>query len=68
MLALQLCDKFVSFQHETKTFSTTLIDDLEPAIDDADYEVQKRFNSALRIRVFRSDLMDQPSSSGENLK
>jgi len=49
-------------------YTNFVTDDLEPAIDDADYEVQKRFNSALRIRVFRSDLMDQPSSSGENLK
>lgn len=39
-------------------FST---DDLEPAADDADYEIQKRFNSALRIRVFCKDLLEVPS-------
>lgn len=33
-------------------------DDLEPAADDADYEIQKRFNSALRIRVFRTNLFE----------
>ena len=32
------------------------VDDLEPVDDDADYDVQKRLNSALRIRVFRQDL------------
>ncbi|CAG9773761.1 unnamed protein product [Ceutorhynchus assimilis] len=63
LLALQVCERHVSYQHETKTYTTTLIDDLEPTVDDADYELQKRFNSGLRIRVFRSDLLEQPSTS-----
>lgn len=37
---------------------TCFLDDLEPAVDDADYEIQKRFNSALRIRVFKTDLLE----------
>lgn len=37
------------------------IDDLEPAADDADYEIQKRFNSAIRIRVFRTNLVEDTS-------
>ncbi|ENN75972.1 hypothetical protein YQE_07506, partial [Dendroctonus ponderosae] len=63
LLALQLCEKHISYQYHTKTFSTTLIDDLEPVVDDADYEMQKRFNSALRIRVFRTDLLKQAGGS-----
>ncbi|XP_066250405.1 ribonuclease P protein subunit p20-like isoform X1 [Euwallacea similis] len=61
LLALQLCERHVSYQHDTKTFSTTLIDDLEPAVDDADYEMQRRFNSALRIRVFPTNPLDLTS-------
>ncbi|XP_050299914.1 ribonuclease P protein subunit p20-like isoform X1 [Anthonomus grandis grandis] len=64
LLALQVAEKFVAYQFETNTFSTTLIDDLEPTIDEEDYELQKRFNSALRIRIFRTDPLDlQPSTS-----
>lgn len=61
LLALQICEEHVAFNIETTTFSTELIDDLEPAADDADYEIQKRFNSALRIRVFCKDLLDVSS-------
>lgn len=32
-------------------------DDLEPAADNADYEIQKRCNSALRIRVYDCQLL-----------
>lgn len=55
LLTLQLCERHITYQYQSKTFSTTLIDDLEPAADDADYEMQRRFNSALRIRIFRTD-------------
>ncbi|KAF7273286.1 ribonuclease P protein subunit p20 [Rhynchophorus ferrugineus] len=58
LLALQITEKHISYQIDTNTFSTTLIDDLEPAVDDVDYEIQKRFNSALRIRVFKTDLLE----------
>ncbi|KAJ8942029.1 hypothetical protein NQ318_002783 [Aromia moschata] len=58
LLALQLCERHIAFDIHTNTLSTELIDDLEPAVDEADYEIQKRFNSALRIRVFRSNLVE----------
>lgn len=59
LLALQVCEKHVAFQVDAKTFTTELLDDLEPATDDADYEIQRRNNSALRIRLFRADLPPQ---------
>ncbi|XP_018562174.1 ribonuclease P protein subunit p20 [Anoplophora glabripennis] len=60
LLALQLCEHHVAYKIYTNTLSTELIDDLEPAVDDADYDIQKRFNSALRIRIFRSDPLETP--------
>jgi len=63
LLALQVCEKHIAYNCDTKTFSTALIDDLEPAADDEDYEMRRRFNSALRIRVFRTDLLDRPGST-----
>lgn len=36
-----------------------VLDDLEPATDEVDYEIQKRHNSALKIRVFRADPLEQ---------
>lgn len=62
LLALQLCERHIAYQYHTKTFSTALIDDLEPAADDVDYEIQRRFNSALRIRIFRPDPLETRSS------
>lgn len=56
LLALQFCEKHCTFQIDAKTFTTELLDDLEPATDDADYEIQRRNNSALRIRIFRKTL------------
>lgn len=41
--------------------SVWFLDDLEPAADDVDYEIQKRFNSALRIRVFSTNLLEDSS-------
>ncbi|GJQ72168.1 form3 [Trypoxylus dichotomus] len=41
ILALQLCDKYPPYKITTNTLTTELIDDLEPAADDADYEIQK---------------------------
>nr|CAH7761254.1 unnamed protein product [Callosobruchus chinensis] len=55
LLALQICEQHVSYKIDTNTFSTELTDDLEPATDNADYQIQKRFNSALRIRLFCSN-------------
>lgn len=36
-----------------------VLDDLEPANDEADYEIQRRNNSALKIKVFRTDPLEQ---------
>ncbi|XP_028143084.2 ribonuclease P protein subunit p20 isoform X1 [Diabrotica virgifera virgifera] len=54
LLALQLCEEHITYKVSTSTLTTELLDDLEPSVDDADYEIQKRFNSALRIRVYNS--------------
>lgn len=56
LLSLQFCEKHVAFKIDANTFTTELLDDLEPATDDADYEIQRRNNSALRIRLFRDPL------------
>ncbi|CAH0563995.1 unnamed protein product [Brassicogethes aeneus] len=58
LLALQICEEHSDFELHTNTLTTELIDDLEPAADDADYEIQKRFNSALRIKLSRKDLLE----------
>ncbi|KAG7214107.1 hypothetical protein KM043_001465 [Ampulex compressa] len=53
-LALQLRDiHYESVELDVKTSTVSLIDDLEPLIDDADYETNVRCNSAIHIRVFR---------------
>ncbi|XP_017783323.1 PREDICTED: ribonuclease P protein subunit p20 [Nicrophorus vespilloides] len=57
LLALQICEKHISYDCATETLTTNLIDDLEPATDDADYELVRRQNSALRIRIFKKDLL-----------
>ncbi|KAF2880565.1 hypothetical protein ILUMI_25603 [Ignelater luminosus] len=54
LLALQLCEKHVTFQVSVNTSTVELTDDLEPITDEADYEILKRNNSALQIRVFCS--------------
>lgn len=59
---------FVSYYAGIRVFVDLIIlylfiDDLEPVADDADYEMQKRFNSALRIRVFKTDLLKQADGS-----
>jgi len=66
LLTLQLCEAHVAYQYHTNTFSTTLIDDLEPAADDADFEMQKRFNSALRIRIYRCDPLESVAQTSEH--
>ncbi|XP_019875434.1 ribonuclease P protein subunit p20 isoform X1 [Aethina tumida] len=58
ILALRLCDSYTNYNIHTNTLTTELIDDLEPAADDADYEIQRRNNSALRIRLYRKDLLE----------
>ncbi|KAI4456744.1 ribonuclease p protein subunit p20 [Holotrichia oblita] len=58
ILALQLSDNYPPYKISTNTLTTELIDDLEPAADDADYEIQRRHNSGLRIRLFRTNLLD----------
>lgn len=62
LLALQLCEEHTTYKISTNTTTTELLDDLEPFVDDADYEIQKRFNSALRIRIFNSHPVDSTSS------
>ncbi|KAJ8684009.1 hypothetical protein QAD02_019801 [Eretmocerus hayati] len=42
---------------DIKTSSVSLIDDLEPKNDEADYDVNERVNSAIHIRVFRTALI-----------
>ncbi|XP_023016617.1 ribonuclease P protein subunit p20 isoform X1 [Leptinotarsa decemlineata] len=59
LLALQICDGNITYQIHTNTLTTELLDDLEPAVDDADYEIQRRFNSALRIRIFKQDPLEK---------
>lgn len=39
---------------DVKTDTVSIIDDFEPRHDDADYQVNNRCNSAVRIRVFRT--------------
>ncbi|XP_022918411.2 ribonuclease P protein subunit p20 [Onthophagus taurus] len=55
VLALQLSDYFLSYDVSVNTLTTEIIDDLEPAADDVDYEIQKRNNSALRIRLIHKN-------------
>lgn len=55
LLALQVCERHVAYQLSTNTSTVELIDDLEPTIDEADYEILRRNNSALQIKVFRAD-------------
>lgn len=53
-LALQVKDKYpgvVEISVCTKTVD--IVDDLEPLVDQADYETQTRQNSAVQIRVYR---------------
>lgn len=63
LLALQLCETHPTFQIHSNTFTTELLDDLEPATDEADYEIQKRNNSALKIKVFRTDPLQKEQST-----
>ncbi|CAH1115546.1 unnamed protein product [Psylliodes chrysocephalus] len=58
LLALQICEENIAYKLHTNTLTTELIDDLEPAVDDADYDIQRRFNSALRIRIFNSNSIE----------
>ncbi|CAG9862171.1 unnamed protein product [Phyllotreta striolata] len=55
LLALQICEENIAYKIHTNTLTTELIDDLEPAVDDADYDIQKRFNSALRIKLVNTN-------------
>ncbi|XP_045476311.1 ribonuclease P protein subunit p20 [Harmonia axyridis] len=52
-LALELCEKYPSYQYQTRTFTSAVTDDLEPTTDDADHELQKRNKSAIEIRIFK---------------
>ncbi|XP_057653862.1 ribonuclease P protein subunit p20 [Diorhabda carinulata] len=62
LLALQLCEEHTTYKISTNTITTELLDDLEPSVDEADYEIQKRFNSALRIRIFNCHPIKSTSS------
>ncbi|KAL7290996.1 hypothetical protein TKK_0015138 [Trichogramma kaykai] len=42
-----------TLQIDTKTSTVKLVDDWEPTNDDADFEVNERTNSAIRIRLYR---------------
>ncbi|XP_065162659.1 ribonuclease P protein subunit p20 [Atheta coriaria] len=53
LLALQVAAKHLVFQISANTFTTDIIDDLEPATDELDYAIQIRANSALRIVLTR---------------
>ncbi|XP_060521231.1 ribonuclease P protein subunit p20-like isoform X1 [Cylas formicarius] len=63
ILALRLCEKHAAFEIDANTFTSELTDDLEPAVDEEDYDLQKRFNSALRIKVFRTNTLECSSQS-----
>ncbi|CAH1990113.1 unnamed protein product [Acanthoscelides obtectus] len=54
LLAMKICERHVTYKIHANTFSTELTDDLEPATDSVDYEIQRRINSALRIKIFNS--------------
>ncbi|XP_031353755.1 ribonuclease P protein subunit p20 [Photinus pyralis] len=53
LLALQVCEQNVAFKIATNTSTVELVDDLEPTVDEADYEILKRSNSALQIKLCR---------------
>lgn len=61
VLALQLEEENAGYKIDANTLTTELIDDLEPAVDDEDYEIQRRFNSGLRIRLIRSNTIPEQS-------
>ncbi|KAL3274113.1 hypothetical protein HHI36_015527 [Cryptolaemus montrouzieri] len=66
LLALQVCENNVSYKLETNTFTSTVVDDFEPIVDDEDYETNTRNKSAIQIRLFRTDLLqteNKPSQS-----
>ncbi|XP_044760015.1 ribonuclease P protein subunit p20-like isoform X1 [Coccinella septempunctata] len=56
-LALELCEKYPVYQINANTFTSEVTDDLEPTVDDADYEVNKRSKSALRIKISKTNLL-----------
>lgn len=60
LLALQVAENH-SFSISTNTSTSMLIDDLEPTTDEADYEIQKRLNSAVRIILTKVDPLQQKS-------
>uniref|UniRef100_A0A1B6EPU9 Ribonuclease P protein subunit p20 n=1 Tax=Cuerna arida TaxID=1464854 RepID=A0A1B6EPU9_9HEMI len=54
-LALQLNEKYQgSVELHVETSTVTLVDDLEPLTDSADYETQTRQNSSIVIRVVKN--------------
>lgn len=54
LLALQIAENH-SFVINTNTLTSVLIDDLEPTTDEADFEIQKRQNSAVRLILTKID-------------
>ncbi|XP_012257698.1 ribonuclease P protein subunit p20 [Athalia rosae] len=57
-LALQLKENhYGTVDLDINTSTVDIIDDFEPLTDDVDYEVNRRQNSAIHIRVFRTALI-----------
>ncbi|GLG94174.1 Ribonuclease P protein subunit p20 [Gryllus bimaculatus] len=53
-IALQLKEKYPRvYEVSVETSTVDIVDDLEPLVDQVDYETQTRQNSAVRIRVYR---------------
>ena len=57
LLALLVCEQHVGFKISANTSTVELVDDLEPTTDEADYDILKRNNSALQIKLFQEDLV-----------
>lgn len=57
LIALQVCEKHLSYKLSTNTLTTELYDDFEPLVDDADFESQQRYNSALQIKIKKEDFL-----------
>ncbi|XP_053680348.1 ribonuclease P protein subunit p20 [Anopheles nili] len=64
-LALRIKAEFPeAFEYEVNTSQIAITDDLHPLHDEDDFMVQRRMNSCLHIRVYRSIKL-KPSNAGE---
>ncbi|KAK9883316.1 hypothetical protein WA026_001496 [Henosepilachna vigintioctopunctata] len=57
LLALQVCERHASYKLHTNTLTTVVVDDFEPIVDDADYEMQTRNKSGLQIKLYNTDTL-----------